>query len=131
MRDVEATSAAVATSREGHRKLRPGSPAPAMCISARRRSEGRDLVSAISCGSYLCLSPRLKSALQDQRWLNLATLLRGPASRLRVRRAGYQSLSLCRGIASLFRTWPQARRVLPAPLRPSALAHAQCRPSPE
>src|SRR6516164_3515875 len=60
----------------------------------------------ISCGSYLCLSLKPKSALQVQRWINLATLLRGPASRLRLKKAEYHSVALCRGIASLSQTCP-------------------------
>src|SRR6516164_9799832 len=63
--------------------------------SRTKFAEHRGFVSAISFGSYLCLSPRPKPALQVQRYLNLATLLQGPAPRLRVKRAGHQSLSLC------------------------------------
>ena len=58
----------------------------------------RDLVSTISRGSYLCLSPRSKPALQQvQRCLNLAKLLRGPAPRLRVKGA---HLNLARQIGA-------------------------------
>src|SRR5262249_54746399 len=89
----------------------------------------RDLVSAISFGSYLCLSPRPKPALQVQRYLNLATLLRGPAPQLRVKRVGDQSLSLCLCVASLSRSWQKVG--LPAAILPSDLARAQCRPSVE
>src|SRR6516165_4354997 len=82
---------------------------------------------AISCGSYLCSSLKPKSALQVQRWINLATLLQGPAPRLRMKRTEYQSFALCLGVASLSRTWSKARRGLPAAILPSALARAQRR----
>src|SRR5215813_7919716 len=80
---------------------------------------------AASCGSYLCLSLQPKSALEVQRWLNLATLLQGPAPRFRLKRAEYQPFALCLGIASLSKTWPQARRRLPAAILPSVLPRAQ------